>query len=554
VPAGARTGVPAVAARIAAAHLRALGCEVAEAGAALDCQAGPLRARCELSWSGPLLLDLASEADVQAACGLTHVHGRRYGRPTPLGVAYASTLAGALAATGTLAALLADGDGCGCGDGCGDRGRPEPRVVTTSVAQAALLSIGQYLAAATAEADRAEDAAAPAERLQPGAEGGPPFLSADGVRFELETLDPECWLRFWAALGADRRTAGRGWLPFQQRYATAVCPLPPELHRLTRQFAFAELQVPAAEAGVDLTHVAARPHAVPEDADGVPWRIRPVAGHRVVERSAAGRRGAPLAGVTVVEVARRVQGPLAGHLLRLLGARVVRIEPVGGDPMRGLPPMAGDCSARFTALNHGKETLEADLADPAGRAAVRELAAGADVFLHALAPGKDRSLGLDAAALTAEHPGLVHVSASGWGEDRGARPPIGTDFPVQAWSGLAALVTPPGLPAAPSLFTLTDVLGGVVCAEGAVAGLLAARLTGRGQAVTSSLLSAAWLLCRPEVRQPVDGAAPGVPDCTDLARLAADPRFAPALEHGTHGTHAPHGLCTLVRSPWGFPR
>jgi crotonobetainyl-CoA:carnitine CoA-transferase CaiB-like acyl-CoA transferase len=166
------------------------------------------------------------------------------------------------------------------------------------------------------------------------------------------------------------------------------------------------------------------------------------------------------------------------------------------------------------------------------------------VFLHSLAPGKDERLGLDAGTLTAARPGLVHAAASGWGDARGQQPPIGTDFPVQAWSGLAALVTPPGLPPAPSLLTLTDVLGGAVCAEGVLAGLLAARRDGRGQAVTSSLLSAARLLCGPGFRS--DGAPASVLARTDLADLAADPRFAPALDRG--------GPCTLARSPWEFHR
>jgi hypothetical protein len=415
--------------------------------------------------------------------------------------------------------------------------------VSTSVAQAALIAVGQYLAAGTAGTATAETAET-AETPAPSAPGGPPFEAADGVRFELETLDPESWRDFWAALGVHRTDAGRGWLPFQQRYATAACPLPPALLEATTRIAFPQLQRLAHDSGVDLTPVEARPRRAPDgDGDAPPWRLRPAGQEGAAPTEFGHGGGAPLEGVTVVEVCRRVQGPLAGHLLALLGAHVVRVEPPGGDPMRGVPPMAGDCSARFTALNHGKDTLEVDLATAAGRAAVAELAAGADVFLHSLAPGKDRRLGLDAATLTAARPRMVHAAASGWGDERGPTPPVGTDFPVQAWSGLAALVTPPGLPPAPSLLTLTDVLGGVLCAEGAVAGLLAARTSGRGQAVTSSLLSAARLLCRPPFRSA--GEAPSVPVRTDLAGLAADPRFAAALDHGP---------CTRARSPWEFHR
>jgi hypothetical protein len=84
-----------------------------------------------------------------------------------------------------------------------------------------------------------------------------------------------------------------------------------------------------------------------------------------------------------------------------------------------------------------------------------------------------------------------------------------------------------------------------------VAGLLAARTGGRGQAVTSSLLAAARMLCAGPFRTGAAGpfrtgaARPAVPVCTDLAALAADPRFRGALEHGR---------CTLVRSPWEFAR
>ena len=533
---------PVRAADLAARHLTALGCRTTrlpDGGLAL--RAGRHLAECTVDWAGPVDLPLADEYDVQAACGLMQVHGRRYGGPTPLGVDFATATAGVLAALGASAALWA----------CARDGRPHR--VSTSVAAAALLAVGQYLAAATA------DEAGPEESRVPG---GPPFTSADGVRFELESLAAEGWLAFWTGLGVERTEAGRGWGAFQQRYATATCALPAVLYRAAGRRSLGGLAELAEQVGVDLTPVLAQP---PEGAPDLPWRIAPVDGaadrstvHRcTVDRSAVGRSAVdrsaagPLAGVVVVEVARRVQGPLAAHLLGLLGARVVRIEPPGGDPLRGVPPMAGDCSARFHALNHAKERVEADLGTAAGRSLVRELAADADVFLHSLAPGNDQRFGLDAARLTAARPGLVYARASGWGAERGERPPVGTDYPVQAYSGLAALVTPPGRPPTPSLLTLTDVLGGAVCAEGVLGGLLGVLRTGHGRRVDSSLLSAARLLCRPELRsrprtQGPEAAGPEPVEaevCTDLARLADDPRFAGALRRDR---------CVLVRSPWEF--
>jgi hypothetical protein len=492
--------------------------------------------------------------------------------------------------------------------------------------------------------------------------GAPPFTSADGVRFEVEALDAERWQRFWARLAAQPRAVSRGWRPFQQRFATATCPLPPALHRAAAGLAYADIAAAAAAAGVSVLPLRPPPDGTAADP---PWRFAPlasaslagtpqagtpqagtpqagtpqagaaVAGAAVTgaavagaamagaELTAADMTGAavagaavtgapvsgaemtatdmtgaavtgaavagadmtgaavagavvalPLDGVVVVEVGRRVQGPLAGHLLRLLGARVIRVEPPGGDPMRGVPPTAGDCSARFLALNRGKQVVEADLRTVNGQRAVRELVTGADAFLHNLAPGKAAELAVEASDLAALRPGLVYAHASGWGDALGPRPPLGTDYLVQAHSGLAALLSPAGRPPAPSLMTITDILGGAVCALGVLAGLLTRYRTGHGLRVETSLLSAATLLHQPAAppsaappsAAPPSAAPPAalppaalpsaavpaavpasgslaVEVCTDLRVLAGDPRFAAALEQEG---------CAVPCAPWEF--
>lgn len=459
---------------------------------------------CAVSWAGPVVLPLRGELDVQAACGIMHVNGRRHGTPTPLAFDYASLTAGLLAVQGGLAARLSR-----------MRGMPVRRV-STSVAQAALLSVSQYLAAATA--DDPDDV--------PEGPGAPPFTSADGVRFEIETLHALEWHRFWTSLGAPETAVRQGWRPFQHRFATATCPLPAELHEATRRCAFPELTAHAEQAGVSIMAVRSA-----WTADLRPWQVTPLAA--ATAQPGLGRgSGSPLDGLVVVESCRRVQGPLAGHLLRLLGATVVRVEPPGGDPLRWVPPMSRDCSARFRALNRGKQVVEADITTAGGRESVRELVAAADVFLHNWAPGKAETLRLAADDLARVRPGLVYAQASGWGDRLGPRPPVGTDYLVQAYSGMASL--------APSLMTLTDVLGGVVCASGVLAGLTARTRTGCGQRVDSSLLSAAMTgrYGRSATRVP-----PTADVCTDLAALAADPRFARVLEWDG---------CCFVRAPWEF--
>lgn len=456
-------------------------------------------------WSGPVDLKLGGELDVQAACGLMHVHGRRFGRPTPLGLDYASILAGELAALGVAALEPARLRGAAV------------RSATTSVAQAALLAVSQYLAAATAD-----------DPVGPFDVGGPPFVSGDGVAFELEAPDAEVWRRFWTALRADARAVARSWRPFADRFATATCPLPPELTGVTARLPFQVLERAAASTGMSLVRVANRV------LDHLPaYRVAELPGAAGPEVPAP--RGAlPLSGLVVLESCHRVRGPLVGRLLRQLGAVVVRAEPPGGDPARRVPPLVdsrtGRVSARFHALNRGKRVVEVDLTTVAGRHELLDLAVDADVFLHDWGPGEAERWALRARDVARARPGVVYAHASGWGDELGDRPPLGTDFVVQAHAGVP-----------PSLMTVLDVFGAVVCARGVVDALARRVRTGTGQEVRSSLLSAASRLNARATRRCT--APLTAPVCTDLAELAADPRFARALVRDG---------CVLPASPWEF--
>lgn len=562
----------------------------------------------QVDWAGPVGLPLAEEREVQAACGLMHVHGRADGRPTPLAVDYASTVAGVLAAQGVCAALIGRARGL------------DVTGVRTSVAGAALFALAQYLAAATAERDGDGDGGggsgvgAGAEEASGGARqeaaGAPGFVSADGVPFEVEALDAGPWLEFWRRLGAPQDGIRRGWPPFQSRFAAANCPLPAGLGQAARSVAFTEIRAAARSSGADVLPVRRDPRpptAVP------PWTLTPLSGRPGAPigpydggTGGGGAAALPLSGLRVVESARRVQGPLAGHALRLLGADVLRVEPPGGDPLRGVPPMVDGCSARFAALNAQKGVVEADITTAGGRDTVRELVSGADVFVHNWAPGKAGLLGLDADDLHAVRPGLVYAAASGWGDALGTRPPVGTDFLAQAHSGLAAALRPRSQPPAPSLATLTDVLGGLVSAQAVLAALLARLRSGHGRRADSSLYSAAlvvprpahrvewnawewplpardgWLWLGPRARarpervaaaaglgRSADAAAvaarvrgrpaaewldrfaeadvPATPVCADLAGLARDPRFAGALDGGSFADRP-----AAPRTPWEF--
>jgi crotonobetainyl-CoA:carnitine CoA-transferase CaiB-like acyl-CoA transferase len=423
-----------------------------------------------------------TEHTVQAACGLMSVHGRASGKAQGLGVDYVSTLSASLALQGAFAAALGQLRG-------GDF-----NTVTTSMAAAGVLGIAQYLAGATAGAE--------AERLLPGAtcaKNRPPFVSADGVHFELETLDAEPWRRFWAEVGIDGELAGQGWKAFLLRYAKAVAPMPAVFRQALARLSMARISALCALNGMAVCPVRSlaerrADHDLPGQLEQGPWAFDAVSAGGKALPDLNGQ-ALPLSGLTVIESCRRIQGPLAGHLLALLGAEVIRIELPGGDPLRGMPPCVDGVSVRFDALNRHKQVRELDIKSAAGREELYERVRDADVFLHNWAPGKAAELALDRADLMRINPGLVYAYAGGWGHDRPGEPLPGTDFVVQAWSGVGeqiglASATPGG-----SLFTVLDVLGGVVAAQGVSAALLHRALSGQSVRVDSSLLGAANLLC-----------------------------------------------------------
>ncbi|MFB8776628.1 CoA transferase [Streptomyces broussonetiae] len=510
------SGPPGVADALVAEHLRLLGARP-DGGpggrfTVTGRDLGEVSARS--SWGETA----SDEATAQAVSGIMAVHGRRDGTPRGLGVDHAATATAVLTVQGLLAGLLARA-----------RGGGPPTRVEVSAERAGLLTVSQYLAAAGAEDGEAVE-------LAPG---GPPFTSADETVFELETLDPGGWAAFWRALDAPEEAIRRGWRPFQFRYATACAPLPEVLHETTRATTWERLRQAAHASGAEVCPVRSLAERAAEYDGAAPWELTP---HDAAYAPArALHTGLPLAGFTVLEAGRRIQAPLAAHLLGLLGAEVIRIEPPGGDPLRGMPPACSGVSARWLALNRGKKAVEVDIKSPSGRDRLRELAADADVFLHNWAPGRAARLGLDHGDLAAVNPALVHAYTSGWA-GRLADAPMGTDFMVQARTGMGEAVRPADEAPAPSLLTLLDVLGGLLGAEAVLAGLLLRERTGHGVRVDSSLLGAADVLTAPARARAARGLDPRRPRGFRRPLRTADGGWIALPDHSA----APHDLSGLT--------
>jgi len=497
-------GQPALPLQVCAAHLALLGAETRCAGDGNGEAAGrePLvvgnlavhRRRggkgaapaigtdCLVRWLGSSAgrsPAFGSEAIVQALSGLMGLHGRDRRAPRRIGLEIASVATGVVATQAVLAALIAQSRGL------------TVQGIETSVLQAALLFLRHHLAIATCGGRfplrLAED------------EPGPPFPTADGHWIELEALSPDAWIGFWQRLGLDgSETPGAAWLPFVYRYLAGRCSLPAALHQATARHTLAEISQAAEASGVALRRLRAYDELLAETGQraetwqAAPWTLSSGAGRRRA-RAASALGSAPLAGLRVIEVTSRLQGPLAGLLLLMLGADVLKVEPLGGDFGRGSPPIAGSVGAAYLAYNHGKRVIEIDYKQPEGRAHLASLAAEADVFLHNWLDGRAERLGLDHRDLARHNPRLVYAHASGWGKT-GAGSSIAGDYLVQAHAGCGEGLNPSDEPPFPSRLTLIDVMGGLLACEGILAGLYLRERNGRGCRVDTSLLAGALIL------------------------------------------------------------
>lgn len=213
-----------------------------------------------------------------------------------------------------------------------------------------------------------------------------------------------------------------------------------------------------------------------------------------VTEAVAGQATGPLAGIRVADFSRVLAGPHATMILADLGADVIKIESLDGDGTRQWSPPVNAVgqSTYFAGVNRGKRSVALDLRAPEGIARARELAATADVVIENFKPGTMEKFGLGYEAVSAENPGVVYCSISGFGDAAGKDLP-GYDLLVQAVGGLMSITGAAdeagGEPTKVGV-ALVDILTGLNSVIGIQAALRAREVgeAGRGQHVKVTLL------------------------------------------------------------------
>lgn len=217
--------------------------------------------------------------------------------------------------------------------------------------------------------------------------------------------------------------------------------------------------------------------------------------------------GPPLRGITVLELATFIAAPFGATMLADMGARVIKVEPIGGDPGRFMLPFPEASGVRVT---QGKEAIAVDWTTQSGKEIVYALAARADLVLHSYRGGVAKRLGYDHESLLSINPNLVYHYGQGFGKDgpyahRPAYAPvIGAasgfvhrnlhDVPEQGELTIDEIKSWATRLSAP-LLTNPDSLGAYSVAAAMVLGLLARQRGSGGQwTYTSMLLTMAHVM------------------------------------------------------------
>jgi crotonobetainyl-CoA:carnitine CoA-transferase CaiB-like acyl-CoA transferase len=194
-----------------------------------------------------------------------------------------------------------------------------------------------------------------------------------------------------------------------------------------------------------------------------------------------------LEGLRVVDLSVFLPGPHLTMSLADHGAEVIKVEPPAGDPGREIGVREGGESVFFRLMNRGKKSVALDLKTEAGRAALRDLCDGVDVFVESFRPGVMRRLGFDYATLAARNPRLVYCSISAFGQDGPYRDVPAHDLAVEALGGsLSITLGNDDRPAIPGI-AAADMLSSLQGLSAVLMALLRREKTGEGDYIDLSM-------------------------------------------------------------------
>jgi len=198
-----------------------------------------------------------------------------------------------------------------------------------------------------------------------------------------------------------------------------------------------------------------------------------------------GEERGPLAGHLVVDLSRMLPGAVVVRQLVDLGARVIKVEPKAGDPMRLVPPMVGSVGAGFAVFFRGVESVCLALDQDEDRRILWRMIERADVVPTSFRPSTMEKWGLAPKVMAAKNPSLIVCSLSGYPTIGPHADEPGHDLNFVARSGALTAMRSSGVP----LIQLADVSAGLMAVSSILAALLVRARTGLGAIIEQPLSS-----------------------------------------------------------------
>jgi crotonobetainyl-CoA:carnitine CoA-transferase CaiB-like acyl-CoA transferase len=201
-----------------------------------------------------------------------------------------------------------------------------------------------------------------------------------------------------------------------------------------------------------------------------------------------------LAGLRVLELGSLIAGPFSTRQLADMGARVIKVEPPGGDPLRNWGMVTEQGSLWSMVQSRNKESVVIDLRRPEGQRLARKLASSVDVIVENFRPGRLESWNLDPSALREENPRLIVVRISGFGQTGPYRDRPGYGSTGEAMGGLRYITGFDDRPPLKVGVSLGDAIAALFATIGTLAALHRREVTGCGEIVDVALYESVFSL------------------------------------------------------------
>ncbi len=201
----------------------------------------------------------------------------------------------------------------------------------------------------------------------------------------------------------------------------------------------------------------------------------------------------PLAGIKVLEFTQIIAGPFGGMMLADMGADVIKVEPVEGEPWRVALEFIPGESKTYMSLNRGKRSLPLDLTRPEAVEIIHRMIPEIDVVVINARPDVPDKLGIDYETLSEINPRIIYCDNTAFGRSGPDSYRPGYDLIIQAMSGLMAAEGKirDGVPQLITSTAVADFATGIAIAWGVCAALFHRERSGRGQKVETTLLGTA---------------------------------------------------------------